>query len=152
MVVMRSSSAEVADFGFSVLNIGLLLVDLLVLELRASSYRHTATACPRFIDVCSSRVGMCTSQWQWLKSSLDSPRFSDPNNNATRPPVRSLLRITGAASSSSLSGWCSSLFPMAVVPTTNAQSATASATLEYCSALASSGAAPTAERASLKDA
>ena len=50
---------------------------------RTSSYRHTATACPRFIEMCSSRVGIRISQWQWLKSSLDNPNFSEPNSNAT---------------------------------------------------------------------
>ena len=31
---------------------------------RVSSYRHTATAWPRFIEPCSSRVPMRSSQWQ----------------------------------------------------------------------------------------
>src|ERR1700683_4958436 len=42
---------------------------------------------------------------------------------------------------------CKSRWPIAVVPTTSEQSATASATVLYSSALAKTGAAPTAERA-----
>ena len=42
---------------------------------RAISYRQTATACPRFMDFCCWLVGMCISQWQWLRSSFDKPEF-----------------------------------------------------------------------------
>src|SRR5205823_5089735 len=92
------------------------------------------------------------SQWQWLRSSFAKPRFSEPNSSATRPPARSRLRMSCAPSDSNLSGWCNARLPAAVVPTTREQSATASATLPYCSARASNGAAPTAERASRNDA
>ncbi len=33
--------------------------------------------------MCSSRVGMRITQWQWLKSSLDNPNFSEPKSSAT---------------------------------------------------------------------
>lgn len=92
------------------------------------------------------------SQWQWLRSSFARPRFSEPKSSATRPPECKCLRISGAPFSSIRSGTCNSRCTAALVPTTNEQSATASPTLEYCSALASNGAAPTAERASRKDA
>jgi len=58
------------------------------------------------------------------------------------------VRISGAAFSSRTRLCCKSLCPTAVVPTTNEQSATASATVLYTSAVASVAAAPTAERAS----
>ena len=50
--------------------------------------------------------------------------------------------------SSLRNGCCNSRWPTEVVPTTNAQSATASATVVNSSAEANNGAAPTAERAS----
>src|SRR5437588_9546023 len=60
--------------------------------------------------------------------------------------------MSDAACGKSFSGWCSSRLCPAVVPITSEQSATACATLLYCSALWSRGAAPTAERASRKEA
>ena len=50
---------------------------------RASSYRHSATAWPRFMERSVSTVGMRISQWQWLISSFDKPNFSDPNSSPT---------------------------------------------------------------------
>ena len=75
---------------------------------------------------CFSRVGMCISQWHWLRSSLERPTFSEPNSNATRREPR-LLRMRFAPYSSRCSGWCRSRLRSVVVPTTRAQSATASA-------------------------
>ncbi len=57
------------------------------------------------------------------------------------------LRMRRPPYSSRRRGCCSSRCRTAVVPTTSVQSATASATLLYSSALASSSAAPTADRA-----
>ena len=57
------------------------------------------------------------------------------------------LRMRRPPYSSRRRGCCSSRCRTAVVPTTSVQSATASATLSYSSALASSSAAPTADRA-----
>ena len=114
---------------------------------RPISYKHTAAACPRFIDRCSSRVGIRTSQWQWLKLSFDNPHFSDPNSSATFPfaiPFRS----TAPASSKLRSGCWISRFPTEVVPTTSQQSATASATVANSSAFCSTAEAPTADTAS----
>src|SRR5713101_493064 len=97
----------------------------------------------------SSQVGMRRSQWQWLRSSLERPRFSEPNKRAARLLARR-LRIRGAACSRRLTGCCGSRRPTAVVPTTRVQSATASARLLNSSARARRGEAPTAERASRK--
>src|SRR5712664_1788291 len=101
------------------------------------------------MERCSSRVGMRRSQWQWLRSSLERPRFSEPNKRATRLPERR-LRIRGAACPRHLTGCCGSRRPTAVVPTMRVQSATASARLLNSSARARRGEAPTAERASRK--
>ena len=38
---------------------------------RASSYKLIATACPKFTDRCSSRVGMRIRKSQWLRSSFE---------------------------------------------------------------------------------
>src|SRR5580693_10087755 len=88
---------------------------------------------------------MRISQWQWLMSSFDRPNFSDPKSSATGPAV---LRMSRAPDSRRRNGCCSSRWPTEVVPTTNAQSATAAATVVNSSAEANNGAAPTAERAS----
>src|SRR5882762_895659 len=97
----------------------------------------------------SSRVGTRRSQWQWLRSSLERPRFSDPNKRATRLFARR-FRIRGAPCSRRLTGCCGSRRPTEVVPTTRVQSRTASARLLNSSAQARTGEAPTAERASRK--
>ncbi len=117
---------------------------------RVNSYRQTATACPRFIEGCCSRVGMLISQWQCVKSSFERPRFSEPNKIATRPPARCSCAF-GPASGRATSGCFMSRFRPAVVPITREQSATASATLWYCSADCKTADAPTAERASRND-
>ena len=88
---------------------------------------------------------MRINQWQWLMSSFDRPNFSDPKSNAIGPAA---WRISRAPYSRRRSGCCSSRWPTEVVPTTSAQSATASATVANSSAEANNGAAPTAERAS----
>src|SRR5580700_5870453 len=174
--VNRSSSPAVAGCGFSdaFSNLGAnfaancgFFADAF-LEPRISSYKHTATACPKFIEIFCVEVGTCSSQLQWLKSSLVSPNFSEPKSSATRFGAARLradflrlvsaprladsrasnLRMIFAASSRRHSRWCNSRWPTAVVPTTSAQSATASATLSNSSAFARTDAAPTAERAS----
>jgi hypothetical protein len=71
---------------------------------------------------------MRISQWQWLKSSLVSPNFSEPNSKATGASARA-RPISRAPNSSRRSGCCNSRWPTDVVPTTRRQSATASATL-----------------------
>lgn len=114
---------------------------------RVNSYKQTATACPRFIDVCCSRVGMFTSHWQCVKSSFERPRFSEPNKIATRPTASS-PRTFGPATGKATSGCFTSRFRPAVVPTTSEQSATASPRLWYCSAACKTEDALTAERAS----
>ncbi len=113
---------------------------------RAISYKQTAAACPRFIDRCSSRVGIRTSQWQWLKLSFDNPHFSDPNSSATFPFA--IPRRSTAPTSKLRKGCWISRFPTAVVPTTIQQSPTASATLPNSSAFCSTAEAPTADTAS----
>ena len=86
----RSTSPDAARGSFS--------GNRAVLASRIISYRQTATACPRFIEIFCSQVGMRTSQWQWLRSLLDSPNFSEPKSSATRfVPIR--LRIRRAPSS-----------------------------------------------------
>ena len=66
---------------------------------RTSSYRHTATAWPRFIDGCRRSscccIGIVSSQWQWLNSSLLRPVFSEPKSSATRPLSRQRLAYLG---------------------------------------------------------
>src|SRR5690349_4741813 len=90
---------------------------------------------------------MRINQWQWLKSSLERPRFSEPKRTAVLAEVR-WRRINLAPCSSVFKGCCSSRFEAAVVPTTRLQSDTASDTFENRSALFKSWAAPTADRAS----
>ena len=64
---------------------------------RASSYKLIATACPKFTDRCSSRVGMRIRKSQWLRSSFERPNFSEPNKSATLLEARR-LRIARAPS------------------------------------------------------
>src|SRR5215472_18864737 len=90
---------------------------------------------------------MRISQWQWLRSSFESPRFSEPKRRATRPAARR-FRISRPPSRRSRTACCGSRRLSAVVPTTSEQSATASANDLNSSARASRGAAATAERAS----
>ena len=58
---------------------------------RANSYAQTATACPRFMEGQSGVVGIRTSAWQWLMSSLERPVFSEPKSSAALP-----LRLAAA--------------------------------------------------------
>jgi len=90
---------------------------------------------------------MRKSQRQWLMSSFDRPTFSEPKRIATGP-ARNWRRMARALSSRFRKSSCRSRRLPAVVPTTNLQSAMASATVAYSFAWASKPAAPTAERAS----
>src|SRR5882724_9764488 len=113
-----------------------------------NSKGHTATACPRFMDWCSSRVGMCRTQWQWLNTSFERPHFSEPNRIATGAE-ESLPRMDLAPFTRSFRGCCNCRWRTAVVPTTMVQSATASATVAKSLAFARTEEAPTADLASL---
>ncbi len=67
-------------------------------------------------------MGMRSSQWQWLMSSLERPNFSEPKSSATFDPASCSL-ISCAADSSRCRGRWRSRWPTAVVPTTRVQSA-----------------------------
>ena len=95
---------------------------------RTSSYRHTAAACPRFIEACRtpacSAIGIVTNAWQWLSSTLLSPVFSEPNSSATRCPAASRrCSLTRSPAPRAVSSGCSSArAPTAVVPSTSVES------------------------------
>src|SRR5579864_23474 len=90
---------------------------------------------------------MRISQWQCARSSLVSPNFSDPNSRATGAD-RICLRIITDPRPRGRRAWARPRCPSEVVPTTRAQSATASASDRNSSADSRISRAQTADRAS----
>src|SRR5713226_9767217 len=99
------------------------------------------------MDWCSSRVGICRTQWQWLSESFERPHYSEPKRIATGES-NNFARMDLAPCAKTLTGCWSCRCRIAVLPTTTVQSATASATVLNSLAAASTGEAPTADFAS----
>ena len=127
--LIRSTSPAVARFSFSGSDAAL--------ESRLSSYRQTATACPKIHrDVFFARRN-AHEPMAMAEVFRRQAKFFRAEQRAPRGRKQDVCGSRALRYSSRLSGCCSSRCRTAVVPTTSVQSAIASARLLYSSAFAS---------------